>query len=154
MRGAYYKETATRVVQPMLDAKLEVGDTHKVVISGVEVASGEIKATHLMAIDPTGRGTAALPGEMVKEPTFGLPAKWISQADRSRAEAAGCTVVHASAVIATHLTEVIRRHAGEMLGRVEAQELIDVAARENSKVVEELIPHLLGLGDGRCPKRC
>tara|TARA_R110002096_G_scaffold143328_4_gene299327 strand:- start:120326 stop:122398 length:2073 start_codon:yes stop_codon:yes gene_type:complete len=128
------------------DLRLRPG-AYRVVISGVEVASGEVKAARLMAIDPSGRGTASLPGEMVKEPTFGLPAKWISQADRSRAEASGCTVVDSSAVIATHLTEIIRRHAGEMLGRVEAQELIDVTARENSKVVEELIPHLLSLGE-------
>ncbi|MCP4448393.1 MAG: flagellar biosynthesis protein FlhA, partial [Myxococcales bacterium] len=124
------------------DLRLRPG-AYRVVISGVEVAAGEVKAARLMAIDPSGRGTASLSGEMVKEPTFGLPAKWISQADRSRAEASGCTVVDASAVVATHLTEIIRRHAGEMLGRVEAQELIDVTARENSKVVEELIPHLM-----------
>ncbi len=128
------------------DLRLRPG-AYKFVISGVEVASGEVKAARLMAIDPSGRGTAGLSGETVKEPTFGLPAKWIVQADRSRAEASGCTVVDASAVIATHLTEIIRRHAGEMLGRVEAQELIDVTARENSKVVEELIPHLLSLGE-------
>lgn len=128
------------------DLRLRPG-AYKVVISGVEVAEGEVKSARLLAIDPSGRGTSGLPGELVKEPTFGLPAKWIVQADRSRAESGGCTVVDASAVIATHLTELIRRHASELLGRAEAQELIDVTAREHSRVVEELIPHLLTLGD-------
>ncbi|MBL4635580.1 MAG: flagellar biosynthesis protein FlhA [Kofleriaceae bacterium] len=128
------------------DLRLRPGE-YKVIISGVEVAKGEIKAGRLLAIDPSGRGTTSLPGELTKEPTFGLPAKWIVQADRNRAEATGCTVVDASAVIATHLTELIRRHAGELLGRSEAQELIDVTARDHAKVVEELIPHLLSLGD-------
>lgn len=128
------------------DLRLRPG-AYKVIISGVEVAHGEIKAGRLLAIDPSGRGTNGLPGELTKEPTFGLPAKWIVSADRNRAEATGCTVVDASAVIATHLTELIRRHAGELLGRSEAQELIDVTARDHAKVVEELIPHLLSLGD-------
>lgn len=128
------------------DLRLRPG-AYKVIISGVEVASGEVKASKLLAIDPSGQGTNSLQGELVKEPTFGLPAKWIVQAERTRAEASGCTVVDASAVIATHLTEIIRRHSGELLGRAEAQELIDVAARDYSRVVEELIPHLMALGD-------
>jgi flagellar biosynthesis protein FlhA len=101
----------------------------------------------MLAIDPTGRATAGIAGESVTEPTFGLPAKWVAVADRARAEAAGCTVVDPSAVIATHLTEITRRHAQELLGRREAQELLDVAAKTNAKVVEELIPHLMQLGD-------
>lgn len=101
----------------------------------------------LLAIDPSGTALKALPGETVREPTFGLSAKWIAAADRSRAEAAGTTVVDPSAVVATHLTEIVRRHASELLGRREAQELLDLAAKSNSKVVEELIPHLLPLGD-------
>jgi len=66
--------------------------------------------------------------------------------ERTRAEAAGCTVVEAPAVIATHLTELIRRNAHELLGRREAQELLDIAGKQNSKVVEELIPHLMTMG--------
>lgn len=121
--------------------------SYRVLISGVKVAEGEIKVGKLLAIDPTGRATANLPGEMVREPTFGLPAKWIIPAQRSTAEAAGCTVVDPSAVVATHLTEIVRRHAHELLGRREAQELVEIAARANSKVVEELIPHLMPLGE-------
>ena len=120
---------------------------YRVLISGVKVAEGEVKVGKLLAIDPTGRATEHLPGELVREPTFGLPAKWIAPGQRGTAEAAGCTVVDPSAVVATHLTEVVRRHAHELLGRREAQELVDIAAKSNSKVVEELVPHLMPLGD-------
>jgi flagellar biosynthesis protein FlhA len=127
------------------DLRLRPG-AYRLLISGAKVAQGEVRVGRLLAIDPGDRA-AALPGETVKEPTFGLPAKWILASDRTRAEAAGCTVVDPSAVIATHLTEIVRRHAHELLGRREAQELVDIAAKQNSKVVEELLPHLMTLGD-------
>ncbi len=137
-------------IVPPVSIRDDVGarpSSYKVLISGVKVAEGEVKVGRMLAIDPTGRATASIPGPLVKEPTFGLPAKWIAPGQRSIAEAAGCTVVDTSSVVATHLTELVRRHANELLGRREAQELIDVAAKRNSKVVEELIPHLLSLGD-------
>jgi flagellar biosynthesis protein FlhA len=128
------------------DLRLRPG-AYRVLVSGIKIAQGEVRVGRMLAIDPTGRATANLGGESVTEPTFGLPAKWIAVADRSRAEANGCTVVDPSAVIATHLTEIARRHAHELLGRREAQELLDVAAKSNAKVVEELIPHLMQLGE-------
>lgn len=128
------------------DLRMRPG-AYRIQISGVKVADGEIRAGRVLAIDPTGRATNSIPGEKVREPTFGLPAKWVFSNDRSRAEAAGCTVVDASAVVATHLTEIIRRHAADLMGRAEAQELIDVASKKNEKVVEELIPQIMSLGD-------
>jgi flagellar biosynthesis protein FlhA len=128
------------------DLRLRPG-AYRILVSGVRVAQGEVRIGRLFAIDPSGRGTAGLAGEAVREPTFGLPAKWIAAADRGRAEAAGCTVVDPSAVCATHLTEVVRRHAHELLGRREAQELLDLAGKHNAKVVEELVPHILPLAE-------
>ena len=120
---------------------------YRISISGVTVAEGEVRAGRLMAIDATGHAIASLPGEVAREPVFGLPAKWIGASERSRAEAAGCTVVDPSSVVATNVTEVIRRHAADLLGRREVQELLDLAGKQDSKVVEELIPHLMSLGD-------
>ncbi len=128
------------------DLRMRPG-AYRIVISGVPVAEGEVRAGRMLAIDPGGTATRGIAGEMVKEPTFGLPAKWIASGERARAEAAGCTVVDASAVIATHLTEIIRRHGGDLLGRREAAELIEVAAKQHQKVVEELIPNLMSLGE-------
>ncbi len=128
------------------DLRLKPGG-YRVLISGARVAQGEVRAGRLLAIDPGGRALAAVPGEAVREPTFGLPAKWLAAGDRGAAESAGLTVVDPSTVIATHLTEVIRSHAAELLGRREAQELLELAGKQNSKVVEELVPHLLPLGE-------
>lgn len=121
--------------------------SYRIRISGTVAAQGRVRTGRLLAIDPSGEATARLPGEVVREPTFGLPAKWLAPGERRRAEEAGCTVVDASAVIATHLTQVIRQQAHELLGRREAQELIELTARRNEKLVEELIPNLLSLGE-------
>jgi flagellar biosynthesis protein FlhA len=110
------------------------------------VAQGEVRTGRYLAIDPSGHASG-LSGEAVREPTFGLPAHWILPADRARAEAVGCTVVDTASVVATHLTELTRRHAHELLGRREAQELLELAGKRNAKVVEELVPHLMSLGD-------
>lgn len=128
------------------DLRLKPGG-YRISISGVTVAEGEVRPGRLMAIDAGGRAIASLPGEAAREPVFGLPAKWIGASERARAEAAGCTVVDASSVVATNVTEVIRRHAADLLGRREVQELLDLAGKHDSKVVEELIPHLMSLGD-------
>ncbi len=128
------------------DLQLSSGD-YEVLISGVPLAKGRVRLGRLLAIDPTGTCTHKLAGEACEEPAFGLPAKWITASLRDRAESDGCTVVDPSAVIATHLTHVIRSHAHELLGRAEAQELIDIAARQNEKVVEELIPTVLPLSE-------
>jgi len=127
------------------DLQLRPG-AYRVLLSGVPIASGEVNTHRVLAIDPTGLATRALPGEATTEPTFGLPAKWLLPTDRLRAEAAGCTVVDAAAVIATHLTELLRRNAHELLGRKEAQELLDITGKQNAKVVEELIPHMMSMG--------
>jgi flagellar biosynthesis protein FlhA len=119
---------------------------YRVLLSGVVLAESEVHAHRVLAIDPTGTALKHLPGEATTEPTFGLPAKWLLPSDRARAEAAGCTVVDAPAVIATHITELLRRNGHELLGRREAQELLDIAGKHNAKVVEELIPHMMQVG--------
>ncbi|HVV87733.1 MAG TPA: flagellar biosynthesis protein FlhA, partial [Kofleriaceae bacterium] len=128
------------------DLRLAPGG-YRVLLSGVPIAQGVVHTHRLLALDPSGTATRALPGEATTEPTFGLPAKWVTPAERGRAEAAGCTVVDATAVIATHLADLIRRYAHELLGRREAQELLDVAGKTDGKVIEELIPHMLSTGD-------
>jgi flagellar biosynthesis protein FlhA len=119
---------------------------YRILLSGVVLAEAEVQAHRVLAIDPTGTALRHLPGEITTEPTFGLPAKWLLPGDRTRAEAAGATVVDSAAVIATHLTELLRRNAHELLGRREAQELLDIAGKHNPKVIEELIPHLMTTG--------
>ncbi|MBI3803016.1 MAG: flagellar biosynthesis protein FlhA [Nitrospirae bacterium] len=116
-----------------------------IMIKGIEVARGDLLPDHYLAMNPTGtdRGISGIP---TKEPCFGLPALWVSEKEKERAQVAGYTVVDAPSVIATHLTEILRNHAHELLGRQEVQQLIDRFGKEAPKVVEELIPNLLPLG--------
>jgi flagellar biosynthesis protein FlhA len=92
---------------------------------------------HFMAIQP-GRQAGELPGEPTKDPAFGLPAVWIVEEDREKAERQGCTVVDPPSIIATHLTEIIKRHASEILGRQEVQSILDALKTEYPAVVEEV----------------
>lgn len=115
-------------------------------LRGVEVAKGDLLLDHNMAMNP-GTVSEEISGIETFEPAFGLPALWIQEADRERAELAGYTVVDPVSVLATHLTEVIKAHAAEIIGRQEVQTLVDSVKQSNPAVVEELVPNLLSLGD-------
>jgi flagellar biosynthesis protein FlhA len=85
-------------------------------------------------------------GVSAVEPAFGLPAVWISEEKKERAQMAGYTVVDCNTVMATHFSEMVKNHAHELLGRQEAQNLLDNISRSYPKLVEELIPNLMSLG--------
>ncbi len=107
-------------------------------IKGVEVAHGRIRMGWYLGINPGGV-TEELPGEKTVDPTFGLPAIWIAEENRERAERAGYTVVDPPSIIATHLTEIIKRHASEILGRQEVQSIVDAIRKDYSAVVDEVM---------------
>jgi flagellar biosynthesis protein FlhA len=120
--------------------------TYRVLIGGREVARGEVRPDLWLAIDPGGAAKISLAGEVTKEPAFGLPARWITDADRNRAEAAGFTVVDAPNVIITHLGEVVRKHAGELLSREDLKAMVDKVRETSPAVVEEVIPSVVTMG--------
>ncbi len=105
-------------------------------IKGVQVGRGAIRIGYYLAINPGGAADD-VPGERTKDPTFGLPALWISEDNRDRAERSGYTVVDAPSIIATHLTEIIKRHASEILGRQEVQAILDALKKDYPAVVDE-----------------
>ena len=124
----------------------QLGDEeYRILIGGQEVGRGQIYIGQVLAIHPEG---ARIPfnGREAKDPAFGLPAKWISEIDRSQAELTGCTVVDAPGVMVTHLREALRRHAGELLSREDLTKLIDKARETAASVVDELIPNILSMG--------
>lgn len=118
---------------------------YRLMLKGVDIASGTIKRHHFLAMDPGGVETE-IPGTPTKEPAFGLDALWIAEADKERAQFAGYTVVDPPTVITTHLTEVIKQHAHEILGRQEVQVLLDNLSQEYPKLIEEVVPTVLPLG--------
>lgn len=115
-------------------------------IKGIQVSEGEILFDHYMAMNP-GFVTEEVAGIPTFEPSFHLPALWITEGQRERAEAAGYTVVDPPSIIATHLTEIIRHHLAELLTRQDVQRLVDNLKESNPVLVDELVPKLLGLGE-------
>mgnify|MGYP006277527113 FL=1 len=114
-------------------------------LKGEPVARAELMPGHYLAMNPGG-GTEKIPGTETTEPAFGLPATWVAEDNKERAQIAGNTVVDCATVMATHLSEVIRTHAHEILGRQEVQNLLDKVAKESPKLVEELVPNMMSLG--------
>jgi flagellar biosynthesis protein FlhA len=115
-------------------------------IKGVQVSEGEILFDHYMAMNP-GYVEEEITGIPTFEPSFHLPAIWITEGQRERAESLGYTVVDPPSIIATHLTEVIREHIAELLTRQDVQNLINNLKESNPALVDELVPKLLGLGE-------
>ena len=115
-------------------------------IKGIQVTEGEILFDHYMAMNP-GYVEEEITGIPTYEPSFHLPAIWITESQRERAESFGYTVVDAPSIIATHLTEIIRTHIAELLTRQDTQNLVNNLKESNPVLVDELIPKMLGLGD-------
>ena len=115
-------------------------------IKGVPVSEGEILFDHYMAMNP-GYVEEEITGIPTFEPSFHLPAIWITEGQRERAESLGYTVVDPPSIIATHLTEVIRNHLDELLTRQDVQNLINNIQEQNTTLVSELVPKLLSVGE-------
>ena len=115
-------------------------------IKGVEVSGGEILFDHYLAMNP-GIADGEIKGIDTVEPAFGLPAKWIDEKERERAEIFGYTVVDPPSIISTHLTEVIKKHAHELIGRQDVRMLLDNLKETHPTLVDEVIPSLLSIGD-------
>ena len=115
-------------------------------IKGIQVSEGEILFDHYMAMNP-GYVEEEITGIPTFEPSFHLPAIWITEGQRERAESLGYTVVDPHSIFATHLTEVVRSHIAELLTRQDTQNLINNLKENNPTLVEELVPKLMGVGD-------
>jgi flagellar biosynthesis protein FlhA len=118
----------------------------RVNIKGLEYGKGEVMPGHLLAID-AGTVSEGINGLETTEPTFGLPALWITEDQRHEAEHRNYTVVEPSSVINTYLTELIRRHADELLSRQEVNRLLDHLRERAGKLVEEIVPDVLKPGE-------
>jgi flagellar biosynthesis protein FlhA len=115
-------------------------------LRGMEIGRWQTEGAQLLAVsgDPNRRPLA---GKEAREPAFGVPAIWIAPALEDQAIAAGYSVVDAVTVMTTHLGELIRQHAHELLGRAETKRLLDGLNESHPKLMEELVPKLLSLGE-------
>ena len=117
---------------------------YEVKLKGETIAIGEVLVDHYLALAPG----ALAPGDEIDgidtvEPAFGMPAKWISDDKRVKAEMAGYTLIDATSVIVTHLSELIRAHAYELLTRQEVKKMLENLKKTNPAIVEETVPGLI-----------
>lgn len=137
------------VVTPVItveDTEKIDASTYRLMLRGAELLSGKAFADRWMVLDPTGR-EPGVEGVPAKDPTFGLPARWVTSEVKAKAQRQGLTVVDPSSVVVTHIDEVVRRHLHEIVGRQEVQELLTLLAKENPKLVEEIVPQMISLGE-------
>ncbi len=113
-------------------------------IYGIEVARGEVMLDYYMVVNPDDR--LGLTGIEMTEPTFGLPAIWVSDQEREKAEMTGNTVVEAPAVIATHLMEVLRNNCFKLLDRQATQKMLNDLKESHGALVDGLVPDIVPLG--------
>ncbi|WP_230499880.1 flagellar biosynthesis protein FlhA [Sutcliffiella rhizosphaerae] len=119
---------------------------YRLKIKGNEVAKGELLLDHYLAMSP-GMEEDHIEGIDTIEPSFGLPAKWISEDVKDEAEMSGYTVVDPPSVVSTHITEKMKQHAYELLGRQETKQLVDHLKESTPILVEEVTPSPLSIGD-------
>ncbi len=117
---------------------------YRLTLRGAVVGEGEAFPGMLLAINPGG-ATTQLIGTRTTDPAFGLPAVWIEERQRESAQMAGFTVVDCSTVVATHLSHLMQLHAARLLGRVETQQLVDHVTKLAPKLIEDVIPKMVGI---------
>ncbi|MBN2308591.1 MAG: flagellar biosynthesis protein FlhA [Candidatus Hydrogenedentes bacterium] len=119
---------------------------YRVKLREAEIAHYELMPDHFLAMNP-GLVEEEIEGIATQEPAFGLQALWVTAANRDRAERLGYTIVEPSAVLATHLTELIMTYAAELLSRQDVQNLVNNIKESASRVVEDLLPNVLTIGE-------
>lgn len=137
------------VVVPMIRLRdnIQLNPNEYVVkIKGVEVSKSELLFDHYLAMNPGGSNDD-IEGIDTVEPAFGLPAKWVTEKEREKAEILGYTVVDPPSIIATHLTEIVKNNASKLLSRQDVKMLIDNVREEHPALVDEITPKELSLGE-------
>lgn len=118
---------------------------YRIIVSGREVGRGQIHPNEYLAINPGGI-SVSLAGRETKDPAFGLPAVWVDESNRRRAEISGLTVVDAATVMITHLGECLKKHSHELLSREDMQRMLDKLKEHAPTVVADIKPDTVRMG--------
>lgn len=146
-RKQYALEFGLVIPQVRIKDDMKLSPNNYVVsFHGSQIASGEIQPANLLAINPGGQ-RPPLEGEETREPTYGLPARWISPDHRNFARSAGYTLVEPQTVLITHFSELVKRHAADLLSRSETEKILTQGSNSQSGLLEELIPNLLSYSE-------
>ena len=120
---------------------------YEIKLKGESVAIGEVLLDHYLGLVPTETPENDVDGIETVEPAFGMPAKWISDDKKIKAEIAGYTLIDPTSVMVTHLSEVIRRHASELLSRQEVKRMVENLKQSNESIVEDTVPAIVSLNE-------
>jgi flagellar biosynthesis protein FlhA len=146
-RTQFAQETGFVIPKVRFRGTPEASDAgYAVAFYGDTVATGQLMVDRMLAIHPSG-DVKRVPGVETREPTYGLPALWIEEAQRDAARSANFTLVDPTTVLFTHLTELIRQRVADLLTRAEAERMLGHLRQTQPGLVEELVPTLLGLTD-------
>jgi flagellar biosynthesis protein FlhA len=115
-------------------------------LRGVEIGRWEMKRDRLLAVNSNPKPND-IQGQETREPAFDSPAKWIAPELQAQAISAGYAVVDHTSVLAAHLAELVKQNANDLLTRHETKRLIDRLADSHPKLIEELMPKLMSLGE-------
>ena len=147
IRRQIASETGVVVPPVRVTDNLQLGPrSYTLLVKGIEVGRGELHPERFLAINP-GTATLELEGTPTKEPAFGLPAWWVDAAHREAASKAGYTVVDPTTAVSTHLSETVRSFLPDLLTRQQVKEMLDHIAQTDPKLIEELVPKLVAIGD-------
>lgn len=125
---------------------LDLGpNSYRITLMGVTFGEAEIQPDRDMAINP-GQVFGRVPGIPTKDPAFGLEAVWIAKQDNDRALGLGYTVVDCSTVVATHLSQILANNCASLIGQEEVQNILDIVAKTQPKLVNGLVPAIVNLG--------
>jgi flagellar biosynthesis protein FlhA len=141
--------TETGMIAPSVHVadNLQLGPRgYALLVKGVEVVRADLMPDRLLAINP-GTATGEIEGLPAREPAFGLPALWFRVDQRDAASTAGYTVVDPTTALSTHLSEVIRSFLPDLLTRQQTKEMVDRVAQTSPRLVEDLVPKILSIGD-------
>lgn len=121
-------------------------ETYRFLLYGAEISRGQCLPDRLLTIYPQADSTP-LEGIQIKDPTYGMPATWITRDQRDEAVSKGYTVVEPAVVVTTHLDYLVRLHAHELLGRQETQDLLDHFKKSYPKLVEDVVPKVVSVAN-------
>lgn len=121
-------------------------NTYEIRIYEAKIAAGDILADRFLAINP-GNVEADIEGIETHDPTYNIPALWVTEDTRLEAKEAGFTLVEPPTVMLTHISETLKQHAPQLLTRSETENIINHAKKRNASLVEDLIPALLTIGE-------
>jgi flagellar biosynthesis protein FlhA len=146
LRKQMIKDYGFVIPSVKINDNLQLGqDTYQIKIKEIVAAKADIFIDKILILNPS-EGEINLPGKKIKEPTFGIDAKWVSETCRDEANFYNYTVIDPSAVLITNLTEVIRENITELLSYGETQKLLDEIGDEHKKLLKELVPEKVTIG--------